>query len=216
MLEGFDPQLLLVLNLAGTFAFGVSGALAGVRAKLDLFGVVVLAAVVGLAGGVIRDVLIGVRPIALRDWRYLAAVGVAALVVIVAHRGLERTRHWIDVMDAAGLSLFCVTGAVGALDHGFGAPDAVILGVLSGIGGGVLRDLLLGKVPVVLRRGLYAVPALVGAAVVVAAYRTGWRGVGFPILAASTCFFLRMLGLRYGIDLPGADTIRGFGRRGGR
>lgn len=90
MLEGFDPQLLLVLDLAGTFAFGVSGALAGVR------------------------------PIALRDWRYLAAVGVAALVVIVAHRGLERTRRWIDVMDAAGLSLFCVTGAVGALDRGFG------------------------------------------------------------------------------------------------
>jgi uncharacterized membrane protein YeiH len=216
LLTGFDPTLLLVLNLAGTFAFGVSGAVAGVRARLDLFGVVVIAAVVGLAGGVIRDVLIGERPIALRDWRYLAAVGLAALVVILAHRGLDRTGGWIDVMDAAGLSLFCVTGAVGALDHGFGAPDAVILGALSGIGGGVLRDVLLGKVPVILRRGLYAVPALLGAAIVVAAYRLGWRGVAFPIVAASTCFSLRMLGLHYGINLPGAERLRCFGRWAGR
>jgi uncharacterized membrane protein YeiH len=213
VLEGFDPTLLLVLNLVGTFSFGVSGALAGVRAKLDLFGVLVLASVVGLAGGVVRDVLIGVRPTALRDWRYLAAVGAAALVVIVAHRHLERSRRSIDVMDAAGLSLFCVTGAVEGLNHRFGAPDAVILGALSGIGGGVLRDLLLGRVPVVLRRGLYAVPAIIGASMVVVSYRLGARGITFPILAASTCFALRIVGLLYGIDLPRANAIRGVGRR---
>lgn len=208
MLEGFDPTLLLVLNLGGTAAFALSGALAAVRARLDVFGVFVLAAVVGLAGGLIRDVLIGVRPVALRDWWYLAAVAAAALVVL-AHPALERSRRPIDLLDAAGLSLFCVSGAVDALDHGFGAPGAIVLGVLSAIGGSVVRDLLLGEVPVVLRRGLYAVPALLGAAIVVLAYELGGRGAVAAIVAALTCFALRVLGLSRGIDLPrGADLIR--------
>ncbi|HET7119722.1 MAG TPA: trimeric intracellular cation channel family protein [Solirubrobacterales bacterium] len=193
---------LLALNLAGTFAFGLSGALAAIRARLDIFGVFVLAAVVGLAGGIIRDVLIGIRPIALRDWYYLAAVGAAAAVVLLAHPELERVRRPIDVMDAAGLSLFCVTGAIAGLEAGFGAPEAVILGVLTGIGGGILRDVLLGKVPVVFRRGLYAVPALVGAAIVVVAYRAGARDLGFAVAGAATCFALRLAGLRFNLDLP--------------
>lgn len=219
MLEGFDPTLLLVLNLAGTFSFALSGALAAVRARLDVFGVLVLAAVVGLAGGIVRDLLIGVRPVALRDWLYLLAVGAAAVVATLAHPSLERTRRTIDVMDAAGLSLFCVTGAVAGLAHGFGAPQAIVLGALSGIGGGVMRDVLLGRVPVVLRRGLYAVPALVGASIVVVAYKLGERGVLVPIAAALTCFALRMAGLRYDIDLPRAGSVspllRGRRRTGG-
>jgi uncharacterized membrane protein YeiH len=213
VLQGFDPTLLLVLNLIGTFAFGLSGGLAGVRAKLDVFGVVVLAAVVGLAGGVIRDLLIGVRPVALRDWRYLAVVGVAGLIVVIAHPALDRARRPIDAMDAAGLSLFCVTGAVEGLEHGFGAPEAVILGAISGIGGGVMRDLLVGEVPVVLRRGLYAVPALIGASVVVVAYRAGNHGILFSILAAATCFALRLAGLRYDLNLPRATQVSSWARR---
>lgn len=219
MLEGVDPTVLLVLNLAGTFAFGLSGALAAVRARLDVFGVFVLAAVVGLAGGIVRDLLIGVRPVALRDWLYLLAVGAAAALVTLAHPRLERTRRQIDVMDAAGLSLFCVTGAVAGLAHGFGAPQAIVLGALSGIGGGVMRDVLLGRIPYVLRRGFYAVPALVGAAIVVVAYRLGERGVLVPMIAALACFALRMAGLRYDIDLPRATSVsspaRRWRRRGG-
>ncbi|HEY1853929.1 MAG TPA: trimeric intracellular cation channel family protein [Solirubrobacterales bacterium] len=205
-LRGFDPTLLLALNLLGTFAFALSGALAGVRARLDVFGVLVLAAVVGLFGGIVRDVLIGIRPEALRDWRYLAVVGAAAVLAIVAHRGLERTRRPIDVLDAAGLSLFSVSGAAAALAHGFGAPEAVVLGAISGIGGGVLRDLLLGEVPVVLRRDLYAVPALTGAAIVAVAYRLGAEAVIVPVLAALVCFAMRLAGLRYALDLPRAGA----------
>jgi uncharacterized membrane protein YeiH len=216
VLKGFDPTLLLVLNLIGTFTFGLSGGLAGVRAKLDVFGVFVLAAVVGLAGGIIRDILIGVRPVAFRDWEYLAVAGAAGLVVVVAHPVLENLRRPIDVMDAAGLSLFSVTGAVAALGAGIGAPEAVVLGALSGIGGGVLRDVLLGDVPVVLRRGLYAVPALVGATILVIAYRAGEQGIAFAIFAASACFCLRIAGLRYEIDLPQAPQLgRGSKQLGG-
>ncbi|HEY4427971.1 MAG TPA: TRIC cation channel family protein [Solirubrobacteraceae bacterium] len=207
VLEGFDPDLLLALNLAGVFAFGLSGALAGARAGLDLLGVLVLAGVVGLAGGIIRDVLTGIRPDALRDWRFLAAAGAAAAIVILAHPTVERLRRPIDVMDAAGLSLFCVTGAVAGRTHGFGAAEAVVLGAISGVGGGIMRDVLLGRVPVVLRRGLYAVPALIGAAIVVVAFEAGEHGVLFPVLAAIACFALRIAGLLYGIDLPSAASV---------
>src|SRR5881628_147737 len=113
---GFSPTLILVLNLAGTFVFGLSGGLAAVRAKLDLFGVVVLAAVVGLAGGITRDVLIGTPPATFRDWRYLAATAAAGLVCFFARPALERIQRGVLVFDAVGLSLFCVTGATKALD----------------------------------------------------------------------------------------------------
>jgi uncharacterized membrane protein YeiH len=207
MAGAHETDLLLGLNLAGVFAFGLSGAVAASRARLDVFGVVVVAAVVGLAGGIIRDVLTGIRPGALRDWRYLAVVGAAAIVVIVAHPKLERLRGTIEAGDAAGLALFCVTGAVAGLAHGFGPAQAVILGALTGIGGGIMRDVLLAEVPVVLRRGLYAVPALLGAAIVVAAYEAGERAAVVPILAAVACFSLRIGGLLYAIDLPGPGSI---------
>ena len=146
-------MLLLVLNLAGTFAFGLSGGMAGVRDRLDLFGVLVLAVVVGLAGGITRDLLIGVPPETLRDWRYLAVAGGAGLVTFLAHPLLSRIRRPIDVLDAAGLAVFCVTGASAALDHGLGAAPAVLLGAVTGIGGGILRDILVRQVPSCSARG---------------------------------------------------------------
>src|SRR4051794_13075559 len=164
--HGFDPTLILVLNLAGTFVFGISGGLAAVRERLDLFGVVVLAAVVGLAGGITRDLLIGIPPQTFRDWRYLAVAGGAGLVTFVAHHALARLERPILVLDAAGLSVFCVTGASTALDHRLGTVEAVVLGAVTGVGGGMLRDILVREIPVVLRAGLYAIPALVGAAIV--------------------------------------------------
>src|SRR4051795_8160562 len=117
---GFDPTLILVLNLAGTFVFGLSGGLAGVRAKLDLFGIVVLASVVGLAGGITRDLLIGIPPATFRDWRYLAATAAAGLVCFFAGRALERAERSVLVVDALGLGLFAVTGATKALQFALG------------------------------------------------------------------------------------------------
>ena len=204
MMPGFDPMLLLVLNLAGTFAFGLSGCMAGVRARLDLFGVVVLAVVVGLAGGITRDLLIGLPPATIRDWRYLAVAGGAGLVTLLAHPLLSRIGGPIDVLDAAGLALFCVTGASTALDHGLAAAPAVILGAITGIGGGILRDILVRQIPVVLREGLYAIPALIGAAIVVGAARAGAHGPAVPIIGAAVCFVIRLVGLTLGLNLPRA------------
>ena len=207
MLPGFDPMLLLVLNLAGTFAFGLSGGMAGVRARLDLFGVVVLAVVVGLAGGITRDLLIGVPPETFRDWRYLAVAGAAGFVTFLAHPFLSRIRRPIDVLDAAGLAVFCVTGASTALDHGLAAAPAVILGAITGIGGGILRDILVRQTPVVLREGLYALPALIGAAIVVGAAHAGAHGPAAPIIGATICFVIRLAGLTLGLNIPRARHI---------
>ena len=202
VLHGFDPMLLLVLSLAGTFVFGLSGGLAGVRAKLDVFGVVVLAVVVGLAGGVTRDVLIGIPPAAFRDWRYLAVAGAAGLVTVLAHAALTRLERPILVLDAAGLALFCVTGASTALDHGVGSVGAAVLGAITGVGGGVLRDVLVRQIPVVLRSGLYAIPALVGASIVVAASEQGVDHVAVPIIGAFVCFGIRLAGIVFGLSVP--------------
>jgi uncharacterized membrane protein YeiH len=203
-LHGFDPTLLLVLNLAGTFGFGLSGGLAGVQARLDAFGVVVLAVVVGLAGGITRDLLIGIAPQTFRDWRYLAVAAGAGLVTVVAHPVLGRLERPILVLDAAGLALFCVTGASSALDHRVGTVEAIVLGAITGVGGGVLRDLLLREVPVVLRTGLYAIPALIGAAIVAVAAKIGTHSLAVPIAGAAVCFGLRLAGIHFDLNVPQA------------
>ena len=126
--------------------------------------------VVALAGGVIRDLLIGTPPATFRDWRYLAAAGAAGLVTFAGRPLLERIWNAIQLLDAAGLALFCVTGAAKALEFRLGPAQAIILGAITGIGGGMLRDVLIRQIPSVLQHDLYAVPALAGAAVVVVAH----------------------------------------------
>lgn len=206
MVPGFDPTLLLWLNLVGTFVFGLSGGLAAVRANLDIFGIVVLSAVVGLAGGIIRDVLIGTPPETFRDWRFLAAVGAAGLVCFFAGPALDRIWRGVLIFDAIGLAVFCVTGASKAAGFGLGPVPAVILGAITGIGGGMLRDVLLRETPTVLQHDLYAIPALLGAAVVVVAYAVGSVSPVFAIVGAGVCFATRMIGVRYGIDAPTASS----------
>ena len=201
VLQVFDPTVLLALNLAGTFVFGLSGGLAAVRARLDAFGVIVLTAVVGLTGGVIRDLLIGRPPATFRDPRYLAVLGLAAAVTLIAFPLLDRRRRTIDVLDAAGLALVCVTGSSIALAYHVAAPQAVILGAISGIGGGMLRDVILREVPHVLRSGLYAIPALIGSTIAVAA-AGGHHVVLLSLIGALACFLLRMAALRWDLSLP--------------
>jgi uncharacterized membrane protein YeiH len=200
--RGFDATLLLWLNLAGTFVFGLSGGLAAVRARLDVFGVAVLSAVVGLAGGIIRDLLIGAPPATFRDWRYLAAAGAAAGLCFFAGVAVERRQRSVLVFDAMGLALFCVTGASKALGYHLGPAQAIILGAITGIGGGMLRDVLLREVPGVLRHELYAIPALAGAAVVAFAHVAGSASGVFAVIGACVCFGLRIAGLRLGLDAP--------------
>ena len=201
--------MLLALDLAGTFAFGLSGGLVGVRVRLDLFGIIVLAAVVGLVGGITRDIILGsLPPATFSDWRYLAVAAAAGLVAFFARPTLERFSRPVNIFDAAGLSLFCVTGATKALAFDVGAVQAVLLGAITAIGGGMLRDVLVRDIPIVLRSELYAIPALVGATIIVVASRLGYQSPAIAITAAAVCFLIRMVGIRFDLRLPTAPSER--------
>jgi len=214
-----DVPVLLVLDLAGTFAFALNGALTAVRtAHLDIVGVITLGMITAVGGGIIRDVLLGALPPAtFVDWRYLAVAATGGLIAFLFSRWLTRVRNPIDVLDAAGLSLFAVTGAGKALELGVGPAQAIILGAVTGVGGGTLRDVLIRQVPSVLSSGLYAIPALVGAALFVVADRVGVQDVlGVPVAlgAAVVCSLIRMVGLHFGIDAPKPPGT-GDGQSGG-
>ena len=186
----------VVLDLAGIFVFAISGALVAVRKDLDVFGVLVLAGTTGLGGGFLRDVLIGATPpAALADWRYLLVPVAAGLLTFWFHSALGRMERQVNVFDAFGLALFCVTGAVKALEYGLGPVPAALMGMVTGIGGGMARDVLAGRVPSVFRGELYATPALAGAAIAVVGV-----GLGFPVglvavLGGGVCLTWRLLAI---------------------
>jgi uncharacterized membrane protein YeiH len=195
---------LVVLDLVGTFAFALNGALTALRAtRLDIVGVVTLGMITALGGGTIRDVFLdSLPPATFLDWRYLAVAAAGGLIAFLFGRHLERINGTINVLDAAGLSLFAVTGALKAVDLGFGPAQAVIVGAITGVGGGTIRDVLIRQVPSVLSSGLYAVPALVGATAVVVADLLDSRGPVAAIGAAALCFAIRMIGVHFDVDAP--------------
>lgn len=158
----------LVLDLIGVFVFALSGALAAVRARLDIFGVVVIATITALGGGILRDTLIAANPpYSFRHPAYLITPVLAAVVVFLWHPQVARLRKPMLVLDAAGLALFAVTGTQAPLRAGLGLAASTLIGVMAAVGGGVLRDIMLRQIPVVLQRGeIYALAALLGAGLV--------------------------------------------------
>ncbi|SHN60251.1 Uncharacterized membrane protein YeiH [Geodermatophilus obscurus] len=194
---------LLALDLLGTFAFALNGALTALRvARLDIVGVVTLGMITALGGGIIRDVLLDVPPVTFNDWRYLAVAAGGGLIAFVFGRYLDRLNTPITVLDAAGLSLFAVTGAGRALELGLGPVQAVLLGALTGVGGGTLRDVMVRQVPSVLSSGLYAIPALIGATATVVLTLLDVHGPATAVGAAVLCFGIRMVGVHYDLDAP--------------
>lgn len=199
-----ESTLFLALDLAGTFAFALNGALTALRvARLDVVGVVTLGMITALGGGILRDILLdSLPPATFSDWRYLAVAAAGSLIAFVFGRRLDRLARPILVLDAAGLSLFAVSGAAKALELGMGLGQAVILGAVTGVGGGTMRDMMIGRVPVVLRSELYAIPALAGALVVGIAHEAGVYDVPAAVGGAFLCFMVRMLGVRFRLNAP--------------
>jgi len=193
--------------------FALDGGLTALRAtRLDIVGVVTLAMITALGGGILRDLLIGaVPPATFDDWRYLTVASAGGLVAFALAGLPERLNLPINLLDAAGLSLFAVTGASKALDFGLGPGQAIILGALTAVGGGTMRDVLIGRIPAVLHSGLYAIPALIGAAITVAAGRLGVYGLVAALVAATVCFLVRLLGIVFGLDAPRPPRTRPTG-----
>src|SRR5512142_548064 len=201
--------LLVAFDLGGTFVFALSGATAGVKHRLDLFGVLVLSFAAGNSGGIARDVLIGaVPPAAISDWRYIAVSILAGLVTFYWYRIINRLSSPVLVFDAAGLALFAVSGAGKALAFHAGPMAATLLGMLTGIGGGMVRDVLVKEIPTVLRTELYAVAALIGAGVVVIGRMLHVPSAAAASAGAVLCFGLRMMAMRHGWQLPVARALK--------
>ena len=195
----------LWLDLLGTFFFGISGAVLAVRRGLDMFGIAVLSVAAGLAGGMIRDMLLGATPpTALEDPRYLLTALAAALCVFFGHRILERMNKPVMVLDALGLGVFAVSGCQKSLQFGLDPLPAILLGVLTAVGGGAARDLLVVEIPRVLREEVYALAAMVGAAIVVAGSALGLSDTSTAAAGVVAAFAIRMISVWRGWRAPRA------------
>lgn len=198
-----ERTLVLTLDLCGTFAFAISGAMAGVRRRVDIFGILVLSVAASTFGGMARDILIGATPPAvLVDWRYLAVALAAGTITYFWWPIIEKLHHPVRLLDAIGLAFFAVAGTEKALAFGLSPAMAALLGMLTGIGGGVARDVLLAEIPVVLRSDLYAVAALAGAAIVAGGSMIDVSPVITTICGGCVCLGLRVMALRHGWHLP--------------
>jgi len=205
--------LFQAFDLGGTFVFALSGAIAGVRHRLDIFGVLVLSFVAATSGGVARDVLIGANPPAsIQDWRYLVVSLLAGTITFFFYSKVNRFRNALLIYDAAGLGLFAVTGAAKALAYQLGPVPAALLGMVTGIGGGVVRDVLVSEVPAVFRTDIYAVAALIGAGIVVAGHFAGLPSAPVAAAGAALCFLIRLLALRRGWHFPVARPPEDAGK----
>jgi len=194
---------LIAFDLVGIFFFAVAGALVAVRRNLDVFAALVLGGVTGLGGGFIRDVLIGATPpAALADWRYLIVPVAAGLLTFAFHPVVGRLERVVTLFDAVGLALFCVTGALKAVEFGLSPIPAALMGMVTGIGGGMMRDVLAGTVPVIFEGVLYATPALAGAGVAVVLDRTALPLVVVAGAGFATCLSWRLLALVRGWSAP--------------
>ena len=195
--------LVRALDLIGTFVFAISGAMLGIRQGMDLFGVVVLAFVTAVFGGILRDLLIGaVPPAAVGNWYYLVLALTAGLLAFWCNELLARLQKPVLFFDAAGLGIFAVAGTQKALDYGLNWPMAAVLGMISGIRGGMVRDVLAAQTPIVLRSDIYAVAALAGALVVVAGFYLSLPPTLVTLAGAALCVFLRIMALYRGWKLP--------------
>lgn len=208
--------LTLVLDLAGTVAFAVYGALSAIRyTKLDLVGVLALGSVTAMGGGAMRDAMLGATPVnAVADWRYPAAALVGALITFFAARWLARLEPAIVVFDALGLGFFAVSGAGTALAFGASPVGAVLLGMLTAVGGGTVRDIMLSRIPSILYEDLYATSALVGSLVVVVSRELGVGGVAPATVGVVAAIVIRLVAWRFKISAPGVpwrDSIKGAG-----
>lgn len=198
-----DHILFTILDLVGTFAFAVSGAVAARHRRLDAFGVLAIAYVVACGGGILRDVSLGaVPPVGLSDWRYLALAVFAALLTMSVYPLVQRLSQPVLFFDALGLGFFAIYGAHKALLMTQNIETAVLLGMLSAVGGGVLRDILLNRTPLILQKEIYASAALLGASFQVLGEQLGWSMSWLPWVGIALCLCLRMVSLRYRWNLP--------------
>lgn len=204
-----EETIIHLLDLAGTLVFAVTGAVKGVRRHLDIFGVTVLACCVGVGGGIIRDLIIGSHPVsALKNEQYILICLATGILTFATARYWMQIRNLIQIADAVGLGVFTFLGAQKAFETGLGCTGIILSGVMTAIGGGIIRDVLTGTIPVVLKSDFYATASMIGAGLFcLLSPRTPQLTILFPAVCG-TVILLRLLALHYKIHLPAAGRIR--------
>lgn len=198
----------LILDLMGTFAFALNGGLTAVRAaRVDLVGVITLGMITAMGGGILRDIMLNVQPATFQDWRYLAVAAAGAFIAFAFSWVLQRMAIPIEILDAIGLSVFAVAGAIKAMNFDFGPVQAMILGTVTAVGGGTIRDVLILRVPSVLSEGLYAIPAFIGAGITVLAIELELYGMAAAVIAAVVCWLIRVIGVYFKLNAPRPPRI---------
>lgn len=197
------PWVYTFFDLLGTLAFALSGATAARQRGLDLFGIVTVAFCVACGGGIVRDVCVGAVPAAgLLDVRYLAIAIGASLLTILAYATVQRISQPVQLFDALGLGFFAVAGAHKAWLYTGNPQLAVMMGVLSAVGGGVIRDILLNRTPQILEKEVYALAALLAALIQVGGDWAGVRAPSWSALGMLAGVGLRLMALRFKWNLP--------------
>jgi uncharacterized membrane protein YeiH len=196
-------MIITIFDCLGTFAFALSGGLLGVRKRFDLFGVLCLSFVVSVSGGIVRDVLIqALPPVAVTEMRYFVISMVGGLITFFWSSLVALHQRFVLLLDACGLALFAVVGTQKAIEYGINPLMAAILGMISGIGGGMVRDVLAGEIPFVLRADLYALAALAGGAIVSAGSMTSVGSSHTMLAGAAVCIFLRVMAICFNWRAP--------------
>ncbi len=195
--------MLISFDLIGTFVFALSGAVLATRKQFDIVGVFALSLVAGLGGGMLRDILLDdLPPAAIENEAYLVTVFAATAVGFLLPAQIERINHSVRLLDALGLGFFAVVGTLKALDAGQGPISALLIGVIAGAGGGVVRDLLASETPLLLRQDIYALAALLGSLTFLLAFKADMPKVPAAVLGVAATFILRSLSIRYGLNAP--------------
>lgn len=198
-------SFMLVLNIVdiiGTVAFAVSGILVGIRNKLDLFGVYVLAMLTASGGGIIRDVVIDRDiPVFFTEWKYFAAITGSMVVTCVLYKLVNRIISVIILFDAIGLGVFTVTATYKAIEHGLPVLGVVFAGVITGVGGGILRDILVNEIPLIFRSEIYAIPSIIGS-VLFYMLRNNVNISVNTYICITVVLAVRMISVKFGLNLP--------------
>ncbi|GGE62676.1 trimeric intracellular cation channel family protein [Priestia taiwanensis] len=199
--------LITIFVFIGIIAASISGALIGIKKQLDLFGVICLAVLTSLGGGIIRDLLIGrIPPIAFIEPSYFFTGLAAALFAWVFYHHTDQLRAVILISDAVGLGVFTAVGASAAIEIGMDKPFIVIsMGLITGIGGGVLRDVCSKEIPFVFRKEIYAIAAIIGAASLYVTYDYVPQIISLYICLTVT-FMIRIISVWYNLNFPVIKT----------
>lgn len=195
-------RVLFAVELVGVVAFAIAGALRAIEREMDVFGILVLAVITALGGGIIRDILVGRFPVSLAQPVYFYAAVGGGLVALPAIRVIRKYPQWLKLFDALGLALFSILGAQVGVAEQLNVLSIVLLGLLTGIGGGVLRDVLANDIPLVLRQEVYALASLVGILVFWGAYRLGVLLSIAVVLGAAVILIIRLAAIHWNLNLP--------------